>query len=91
VPTLSFGVLYCFFIIAHDRRRILHLNATQHPTSAWGRVRSTAQATGRFRESRRVPFQDASLRDSERSRQFETSTLHLLNRRDSSSCHNESQ
>ncbi len=35
VPTLTFGVLYCFFIIAHDRRRILHLNATRHPTSAW--------------------------------------------------------
>ena len=28
VPTLSFGVLYCFFVIAHDRRRILHFNAT---------------------------------------------------------------
>jgi hypothetical protein len=36
VPTLSFGVLYCFFVIAHDRRRILHCNATNHPTSAWG-------------------------------------------------------
>lgn len=35
VPTLTFGVLYCFFIIAHDRRRILHLNATRHPTSEW--------------------------------------------------------
>jgi transposase InsO family protein len=35
VPTLSFGVLYCFFVIAHDRRRILHCNVTQHPTSAW--------------------------------------------------------
>jgi putative transposase len=35
VPTLTFGVLYCFFVIAHDRRRILHHNATQHPTSAW--------------------------------------------------------
>jgi hypothetical protein len=33
VPTLTFGVLYCFFVIAHDRRRILHLNATQHPTN----------------------------------------------------------
>ena len=33
VPTLTFGVLYCFFVIAHDRRRILHLNTTQHPTS----------------------------------------------------------
>jgi transposase InsO family protein len=35
VPTLTFGVLYCFFVITHDRRRILHLNPTQHPTSAW--------------------------------------------------------
>jgi len=35
VPTLSFGVLYCFFVIAHDRRRILHCIATNRPTSAW--------------------------------------------------------
>jgi putative transposase len=35
VPTITFGLLYCFFIISHDRRRILHLNVTQHPTSAW--------------------------------------------------------
>jgi transposase InsO family protein len=35
VPTLTFGVLYGFFVIAHDRRRILHCNVTQHPTSAW--------------------------------------------------------
>jgi len=26
VPTLTFGVLYCFFIIAHGRRRIFHFN-----------------------------------------------------------------
>ena len=35
VPTLTFGVLYCFFVIAYDRRRILHCNAMRHPTSAW--------------------------------------------------------
>jgi transposase InsO family protein len=35
VPTLTFGVLYCFFVIAHDRRRILHLNITRHPTGLW--------------------------------------------------------
>ena len=28
VPTVTFGVLYGFFIIAHDRRRILHYNVT---------------------------------------------------------------
>ena len=35
VPTLTFSVLYCFFVIAHDRRRILHFNVTQHPSSVW--------------------------------------------------------
>jgi transposase InsO family protein len=35
VPTLAFSTLYCFFIISHDRRRILHCNVTRHPTSAW--------------------------------------------------------
>jgi putative transposase len=35
VPTLTFGVLYCFFVIAHGRRRIVHCNATRHPTGAW--------------------------------------------------------
>jgi putative transposase len=35
VPTITFGVLYCFFIIAHERRRILHFNVTKHPTSLW--------------------------------------------------------
>jgi putative transposase len=33
--TITFGVLYCFFLIGHDRRRILHFNVTHHPTSAW--------------------------------------------------------
>ena len=35
VPTITFRVLYCFFVIEHDRRRILHFNATTHPTSDW--------------------------------------------------------
>src|ERR1700738_4593422 len=35
VPTVTFGLLYCFFVISHDRRRILHFNVTRHPTSAW--------------------------------------------------------
>jgi putative transposase len=33
VPTITFGVLYCFFVIGHDRRRILHVNVSKHPTS----------------------------------------------------------
>ena len=35
VPTLTFQVLYCFFVIAHDRRRILHFNVTGDPTGFW--------------------------------------------------------
>jgi putative transposase len=35
VPTLTFGVLYCFFVIAHDRRKIIRCSVTRHPTSAW--------------------------------------------------------
>jgi transposase InsO family protein len=35
VPTITFRVLYCFFIIEHGRRRILHFNVTEHPTGPW--------------------------------------------------------
>jgi putative transposase len=35
VPTLRFQVLYVFLVLAHDRRRILHVGVTAHPTAAW--------------------------------------------------------
>jgi putative transposase len=35
VPTIAFRVLYCFFVISHDRRCILHFNVTRHPTGPW--------------------------------------------------------
>ena len=35
VPTLTFGVLYCWFVIGHGRRRVLHFSVTRHPTSTW--------------------------------------------------------
>ena len=35
VPTITFNVLYVFFLIGHDRRRVLHFNVTRHSTSAW--------------------------------------------------------
>jgi putative transposase len=34
VPTVTFQLLYCFFI-SHDRRQILHWNVTRYPTSTW--------------------------------------------------------
>src|SRR5207302_6720239 len=34
VPTLTFGFLYCFFVIGHDRRKILHFHVvTKSPCS----------------------------------------------------------
>jgi hypothetical protein len=33
VPTVTFRLLYCFFVIAHERRKILHCNVTRHPTA----------------------------------------------------------
>jgi transposase InsO family protein len=35
VPTVTFRLLYCFFVIEHGRRRILHFNVTSRPTSEW--------------------------------------------------------
>lgn len=35
VPTVTFQLLYCFFVTAHGRRRILHFNFTRHPTAEW--------------------------------------------------------
>jgi transposase InsO family protein len=35
VPTVTFHLLYCFFVIEHGRRRILHFNVTHHPTAEW--------------------------------------------------------
>jgi len=35
VPTAIFQVLYCFFVIEHGRRKILHFNVTRHPTAEW--------------------------------------------------------
>ena len=35
LPTVTFRVLYCFFVIEHGRCRILHFNVTEHPTGLW--------------------------------------------------------
>ena len=33
VPTLTFGVLHCFFVIGHDQRTILRCNVTRNPSA----------------------------------------------------------
>jgi putative transposase len=33
VPTLTFRLLYCFFVIEHARPKVLHFNVTHQPTA----------------------------------------------------------
>jgi len=35
VPTLTLKMLYCFVVLSHDRRRILHINVTTNSTARW--------------------------------------------------------
>jgi putative transposase len=35
VPTVTFKVLFVFVVLAHDRRRVLHVNVTAAPTAQW--------------------------------------------------------
>jgi putative transposase len=35
VPTITFRLLYVWFVIDHERRRVIHVNVTPHPTSKW--------------------------------------------------------
>ena len=35
VPTLTFRLLFVFVVLRHDRRELLHVNVTDHPTAVW--------------------------------------------------------
>jgi len=35
VPSVTFRLLYGFFVIHHGTRQILHFNVTEHPTAQW--------------------------------------------------------
>jgi transposase InsO family protein len=35
VPTVTYQLLFVLVILAHDRRRIVHVAVTEHPTAAW--------------------------------------------------------
>ena len=35
VPTVTHKVLFVLLILAHERRRLVHVNVTEHPTVAW--------------------------------------------------------
>ena len=35
VPTVTFRMLFVLVVLAHDRRRLVHVAVTEHPTAAW--------------------------------------------------------
>ena len=35
VPTATFGIIYLFFVLSLERRRVLYFNVTQYPTAEW--------------------------------------------------------
>lgn len=35
VPTLTFRLLFGFVVLRHDRRELIHINVTDHPTATW--------------------------------------------------------
>ncbi len=35
VPTIDFKLLFVFLVLAHERRRVIHFNVTEHPTAEW--------------------------------------------------------
>src|SRR3984885_7865626 len=35
VATATFRILYVFVVMEHSSRRMIHVNATAHPTAAW--------------------------------------------------------
>src|SRR5262245_39250466 len=35
VPTATFRLLFVLVVLAHDRRRLVHVAVTDHPTAAW--------------------------------------------------------
>ena len=35
VSTLTFGLLFVFVMLRHDRRELLHVNVTDHRTAVW--------------------------------------------------------
>jgi hypothetical protein len=51
VPTVTFQLLYCFFVVDHTRRRILHFHITRHPDAEWvvQQLRETSPEAGPYR------------------------------------------
>lgn len=55
VPTATFGVLYVFFVLSLERRRVLHVNVSAHPVRRVGRAADDRGRGARCRRRARHP------------------------------------
>jgi hypothetical protein len=55
VPTVTFGILYVFFVLSLDRRRVLHVNVAAHPHSAWA-AQQVVEAMGRIASLEKLAY-----------------------------------
>jgi hypothetical protein len=53
LPTLTFQLLYCLFVIEHSRRKVLYFTVTRDPTSDWvvQQLREAFPEAGHYRMS----------------------------------------
>ncbi|MDP2036118.1 MAG: integrase core domain-containing protein [Ignavibacteria bacterium] len=52
VPTISYKLLYVLVFLSHERRKIIHINVTAHPTVEW----STQQLRNALQDSETPKF-----------------------------------
>jgi len=73
VPTVTFGVLYVFFVLSLERRRVLHVNVTAQPHAAWA-AQQLVEALGPG-----APPATRLIRDRDRvfGKVFDTRVVHL--------------
>ena len=56
MPTATFRVLFVLVVLSHARRRLVHFNATDHPTAEWT-ARQLLEACG-LEEAARYVIRD---------------------------------
>ncbi len=52
IPTATFRILFCFIVLRHHRRMVVHFNVTAHPTAEW----TAQQVVEAFPEGRAPRF-----------------------------------
>jgi putative transposase len=72
VPTVTFNVLYVFFVLSLERRRVLHVNVTAHPRATW-----TAQQIVEALDADAVPARLIRDRDGIYGAEFDARVDHL--------------